>query len=100
MTSDATTPKVDPLTELLDGLPGGISATVAGVPFYQNRSGRAHSDLPGEGDTALGGRKIRVETLSLPLFGAACEVRLSHDVTEQRELEDDLFRRAYFDDLT
>ncbi len=97
MTSDAIR-KGDPLTELLDGLPVGISASVAGVPFYQNRSGQAHAGLSGDG--TLGGRKIKVETLSLPLFGAACEVRLSRDVTEQRELEDDLFKRAYFDDLT
>jgi len=100
MTDDSAAPKVDPLTELLDGLPVGISAAVAGVPFYQNRAGRAHSDLPGTGDSVLGGRKIRIESVSLPLFGAACEVRLSRDVTEQRELEDDLFKRAYFDDLT
>jgi len=100
MTDDSAAPKVDPLTELLDGLPVGISAAVAGVPFYQNRAGRAHSNLPGTGDSVLGGRKIRIESVSLPLFGAACEVRLSRDVTEQRELEDDLFKRAYFDDLT
>ena len=100
MTDDSAAPKVDPLTELLDRLPVGISAAVAGVPFYQNRAGRAHSDLPGTGDSVLGGRKIRIESVSLPLFGAACEVRLSRDVTEQRELEDDLFKRAYFDDLT
>jgi diguanylate cyclase (GGDEF)-like protein len=92
--------KLDPLTELLDGLPVGISAAVAGVPFYQNRMGRAHAELATDGDDVLGGRKIRVETVSMPLLGAACEVRLSRDVTEQRELEDDLFKRAYFDDLT
>jgi diguanylate cyclase (GGDEF)-like protein len=100
MTDSPTTPKADPLTELLDSLPVGISATVAGVPFYQNRMGEAHSGLPENVDAVLGGRKIRTEKLSLPLFGAACEVRLSRDVTQQRELEDDLFKRAYFDDLT
>ena len=100
MTSDPTAPRVDPLTELLDGLPVGISAAVAGVPFYQNQTGRAHADLSSDGDAVIGGRKIRVEKLSIPLLGAACEVRISHDVTAQRELEDDLFKRAYFDDLT
>jgi len=97
---DATPPGTDPLTELLDGLPVGISATVAGVPFYQNRAGQAHSALSEPGDAVLDGRKIQLEKLFLPLFGAACEVRLSRDVTEQRALEDDLFKRAYFDDLT
>jgi diguanylate cyclase (GGDEF)-like protein len=100
VSNDPTSPRVDPLTELLDGLPVGISAAVAGVPFYQNKMGRAHSDLPSEGDVVLGGKKIRVEQLSLALLGAACEVRLSRDVTDQRDLEDDLFKRAYFDDLT
>jgi diguanylate cyclase (GGDEF)-like protein len=100
MSTDPATDKVDPLTELLDGLPVGISASVAGVNFYQNRMGQAHAELSTEGDVALGGRKIRVETVAMPLLGAAAEVRLSRDVTEQRDLEDDLFRRAYFDDLT
>lgn len=100
MNDDVVAERTDPLTELLDGLPVGISATVAGVPFYQNRTGRAHSDLSGTGDAIIGGRKIHIESLSLPLFGAACEVRLSRDVTDQRELEDDLFKRAYLDNLT
>lgn len=100
MSTDPATDRVDPLTELLDGLPVGISAAVAGVPFYQNRMGQAHAELATEGDVDFGGRRVRVETLSMPLLGAACEVRLSRDVTEQRDLEDNLFRRAYFDDLT
>lgn len=90
----------DPLTEMLDSLPVGISASVAGVPFFQNKTGQAHAEVSTEGDVIVGGRKIRVEELSLSLFGAACQVRLSRDVTEQRDLEDDLFRRAYVDDLT
>lgn len=100
MTNKATHPAADPLTDLLDSLPVGISASVAGVPFFQNKTGQAHAGVSIDGDVVLGGRKIRVEELSLSLFGAACQVRLSRDVTEQRELEDDLFRRAYIDDLT
>ena len=80
--------KTDPLTELLDSLPIGISAKVAGVPFYQNRLGMAHGDLTGHGDVPLDGRTIKIEELTLNLFDADCEVRLSRDVTEQRELED------------
>jgi diguanylate cyclase (GGDEF)-like protein len=100
MSTDPATGKVDPLTELLDALPVGISAAVGGVPFYQNRAGRAHSELPTDHDVLVGDRKIRVEPMSLSLLGAACEVRLSRDVTEQRELEDSLFKRAYLDTLT
>jgi diguanylate cyclase (GGDEF)-like protein len=92
--------KTDPLTELLDSLPIGISAEVAGVTFYQNQLGREHHGLAGSGDIALGERKIKVEALRLNLFDADCDVRLSRDVTDQRELEDKLFRRAYFDELT
>lgn len=100
MSQDPATGKVDPLTELLDGLPVGISAEVAGVPFYQNRLGRAHADLSTGADVAFGGKTARVDMLGMPLLGAACEVRLSRDVTDQRELEDSLFKRAYFDELT
>ena len=82
MSTDPALPKADPLTELLDVLPVGISAAVAGVSFFQNRRGRAHAELPADRDTVLGDRKIRVETLALNLMGAACEVRLSRDVTD------------------
>jgi diguanylate cyclase (GGDEF)-like protein len=97
---DVSSGKTDPLTELLDSLPIGISAKVAGVTFYQNRLGVAHGDLAGSGDVLQDDRTIKVEKLTLNLFDADCEVRLSRDVTEQRELEDKLFRRAYFDELT
>ena len=100
MTPDPATGKVDPLTELLDALPVGITAAVAGIAFYQNQAGRDHAELPTNRDVAVGDRKIRVETLALSLLGAACEVRLSRDVTDQRELEDTLFKRAYLDTLT
>ena len=48
----------------------------------------------------LGERTIKVEELKLKLFDADCDVRLTRDVTDQRELEDKLFHRAYFDELT
>ncbi|MDO8360791.1 MAG: GGDEF domain-containing protein, partial [Devosia sp.] len=90
------------LLELLDGLPVGIAVARSGVPVYANAAGLAHAALPaGAGDAATtDGRTLRVEQLTLPVAGAPLEVRLSTDVTEQRRLEDDLYRRAYFDGLT
>ena len=87
--------KTDPLTELLDSLPIGISAKVAGVTFYQNRLGVEHTDLAGSGDVPLGERTIKVEELKLKLFDADCDVRLTRDVTDQRELEDKLDPRRF-----
>ena len=94
--------KTDALIEMLDALPVGITAVAAsGAALYANRAGSAHAALPaGQRVREINGRTIRVEQFRLPIDGETCEVRLSFDVTEQRRLEDDLFRRAYFDDLT
>ncbi|HHY49813.1 MAG TPA: EAL domain-containing protein, partial [Alphaproteobacteria bacterium] len=56
---------------------------------------------PAERDVVIDGRTLRREVLSLPLpGGSTCDVVLAVDVTGQTELENDLFRRAYFDELT
>src|SRR5262245_13477107 len=95
-----STDKPDPLIELLDALPLGISARAGGVPFYQNRAGGEHAAIaPQPGDTSVAGRTINVEEVAVSLLGANVDVRLSRDVTAQRELENELFKRAYFDDL-
>src|SRR5205809_632941 len=97
----ATDRPTDTLTQLLDGIPVGIAATRSGLPLYANAAGLAHAGVPaGAIETLAGGRVIRVDTVSLPIDGTAHEVRLSYDITEQRQLEDELLQRAYFDALT
>ncbi len=89
------------LLDVLDGIPVGIAAASQNISIYANRQGLAHAALPaGQRDAALAGRTIDVQQFSLSIGGVPHQVRLSLDVTEQRALEDDLFRRAYFDDLT
>lgn len=97
-----TADKTEKLLAIFDALPVGISAKDgAGTPVYCNRAGQAHSGLPDEGNAVeVGERTIRVDRLSLPLHPENLQLCLSYDITEQRKLEDDLFKRAYFDILT
>jgi diguanylate cyclase (GGDEF)-like protein len=90
----------DTLTQLLDGIPVGIAAARSGAAVFSNAAGRAHAGVSPGSVEAVSGRTIRVETISVPIGGTPHEVRLSFDITEQRQLEDDLLRRAYFDALT
>jgi diguanylate cyclase (GGDEF)-like protein len=45
-------------------------------------------------------RTIEISRHSMAAEGASFEVATSRDVTDQLQLEDELFRRAYFDELT
>lgn len=82
------------LLDVLDALPIGIAIMgSAGEAIYANKAGVAHA----ADDT---GQAIHIEKLTMAAGGGVCDVQLSYDVSEQRQLEDDLFRRAYFDDLT
>lgn len=86
--------KAEALLDVLEALPVGIAITSAsGESLYANKAGVAH----GADDT---GQAIRIDRLKIRAGGELCEVHLSYDVSEQRQLEDDLFRRAYFDDVT
>lgn len=91
------------LIDLLDRLPLGISARDAGGGLiYANRLGaRLSTSEPADRDVVVDGHTMRRRHLSLPLGGAEpCDVTLTLDVTEQVELENSLFQRAYYDELT
>ena len=86
--------RAEALLDVLDALPIGLSiASSDGEPIFANKAGVAHSN----DETGLA---IHIESLTINGGGELCDVKLSYDVSEQRKLEDDLFRRAYFDDLT
>src|SRR5215203_706684 len=92
--SPNTPDTAEALLDVLEALPVGITiSSAAGVPIYANKTGAMHA----ADDT---GRAIHIEALTIIGGGEPCDVRVSYDVSEQRQLEDDLFRRAYFDDLT
>lgn len=97
-----TAEKTEKLLAIFDALPVGISAKdSAGAPLYSNKAGQTHSSLPQEGNAVeIAGRTIRIDRFSLPLHSEDLQLCLSYDITEQRQLEDDLFKRAYFDILT
>lgn len=89
------------LLEVLDRLPVGITASSQDLQIYSNRQGGTHAAmLASQGGAAASTHAINEQTLSLSIGGITHDVRLTLDVSEQRALEDDLFRRAYFDGLT
>lgn len=84
----------DLVLDIVEALPVGIAvAATDGTPLYSNRAGVAH----GADDTM---QAIRIDRVTMTAGGRLCDVTLSYDVSEQRQLEDDLFRRAYFDAVT
>lgn len=99
MTSADDTEK---LLAIFDALPIGITATNgAGTPVYSNKAGAAHASLPDDKTTTeIDGRTVRIDRLSVPARNEEYQLQLTYDITEQRHLEDDLFKRAYFDILT
>lgn len=99
MTSVDNTEK---LLAIFDALPIGITATnCAGTPVYSNKAGAAQAGLQVDKTTAeIDGRTVRIDRLSLATQNEEYQLCLSYDITEQRQLEDDLFKRAYFDILT
>ncbi|PZN94047.1 MAG: diguanylate cyclase [Hyphomicrobiales bacterium] len=89
------------LLAVLDEIPIGISASSQDGPIYENRQAKAHALLAAGSDKiAEFNPTISEQQLSLSIGGIAHQVSFSLDVTKQRALEDDLFRRAYFDGLT
>ena len=89
------------LRAVVDGLPFGLSvAQPDGAPVYANRVATRHG-LPGFDPSPVNdGLPLDVDISRLAVDGQDYIVRLSREVTEQRRLEDALFRKAYFDDLT
>lgn len=89
------------LLEVLDGIPIGIAASSQDMPIYANRQAMAHAlSTCGQRGAAGSDDAISEQQLSLSIGGVPHQIRLTLDVAEQRALEDDLFRRAYFDGLT
>jgi diguanylate cyclase (GGDEF)-like protein len=85
-----------------------------GAPLYANeaavrhgadrapatREAGADQGPPQRSQTKLGERTIEISRRAIVVEGVHFEVATSADMTEQAHLEDELFRRAYFDDLT
>ncbi|WP_156815931.1 putative bifunctional diguanylate cyclase/phosphodiesterase [Ahrensia kielensis] len=92
----------DELHTLVDELPIGITAvSTSGLFNYTNKAGVVHSGLPADQEIVeLEGRVLQIAQVTVPIGADECHVKLSYDITEQRQLEDDLYRRAYFDELT
>ncbi|WP_420413503.1 putative bifunctional diguanylate cyclase/phosphodiesterase [Roseibium sp.] len=92
----------DPLVRVIDELPVGIAAvSKSGLVDYANPIGAAHAGFPADQDIIeTDGRVFQVAQINVPMGPEVCHVRLSTDITEQRQLEDDLFQRAFYDDLT
>jgi diguanylate cyclase (GGDEF)-like protein len=98
--------------EIVRALPLGIAiARADGGRLYANHAALAHGAdrwRPDDGDrgeaavrrSEIGGRVIEIAQRTVLLGGARYEVATSTDVTERSRLEDELFRHAYFDDLT
>ena len=86
---------------IVDELPFGLSITTPeGDPIYANGAATRHGlDRPTP-PSRSDGLSIDVGTSRHAIEGRDYLVRLSRDVTEQRSLEDTLFRKAYFDELT
>ena len=84
-----------------DALPVGLSiAWPDGRTIYANATAGKHgiARCPAADDDR--GVAVAVETSRVVVEGQDYVVRLSRDVTQERSLEDRLFRKAYFDDLT
>lgn len=92
----------DAFIRIIDDLPVGIAAaTKSGRLSYANKLGLAHLDsADGQEIIEADGRIIQIAKVAITLESEVCDVRLFTDVTQQRQLEDDLFRHAYFDNLT
>lgn len=101
---NADTPALPPRdaagSHLLDALlkcaPFGLKVTrPQGETLYANNALAEMADTADEE-----GRRFRVRTFSAAVGGADYDVSLTVDDTEQARIEEDLVRRAYFDELT
>jgi diguanylate cyclase (GGDEF)-like protein len=108
------------IEEIIRAMPLGIAIRTAdGTPFYANAAARDHAAHQSRADdlsVALPGgenpgwiartrrrfseRTVEINRHAVVVRGEHYDVATSADVTDQMLLEDELFRRAYFDDLT
>ncbi len=105
MTNENKTAEIsskETLVKVINELPVGITAvTKSGLVNYTNKLGSTHSEFPADQKIIeANGRIIQVAQITVPVGPEICHVRLSTDITEQRQLEDGLFQQAYFDNLT
>ncbi len=103
---DTVPPKTGPaaadltwLQRIVDDLPVGLAVTGPdGRRLYANRTADV---LAAEAEAAeQPSRAVRTTRQAVTVDGLSYDVAVSADATEQQKREDDLFRRAYFDDLT
>ena len=90
-----------------DRLPPADAAGAAPArAFVQAAEGSARSDRNADqpeesrSQTRRAERTFEVVRHAIVVAGASYDVATSADVTDQVQMQDDLFRRAYFDDLT
>jgi diguanylate cyclase (GGDEF)-like protein len=94
-------PDSQTVADALDQLPVGISVIQNGRQVFANQLGATRAHAAGSRDIVVDGRTLRRQQFTLTLGdGKTCDVVLVLDVTDQLELENNLFRRAYFDELT
>lgn len=87
------------LRRIVDDLPVGMAVTGSdGCRLYANRAADAFATANDRAAASRG--PVRTVRHAVTLDGLVYDVAVSADATEQQKVEDDLFRRAYFDDLT
>ncbi|TPN44841.1 MULTISPECIES: EAL domain-containing protein [unclassified Mesorhizobium] len=94
--------KQPPLADILQAAPFGLTVlSQAGDIVYANRAGTiAAGNITPAKDLIVDGRVIRTLRFDVADQEAPLTVALSLDVTDQCELENDLFQQAFFDELT
>ncbi len=84
------------LRRIVDDLPVGVAVSGPdGQTLYANRAAEALAPASGPAPGA-----VRVLRRAVAVGSHAYDVAVTADATEERKREDELFRRAYFDDLT
>ena len=91
--------RADLVSRVLDGLPLGLAIhdRATGTSLYANAAALAYARVTGAGDTSPA-----VETARhvVALEGRSYDVLTLTDATERNRVEDELAKRAFFDDLT
>ena len=104
---EARPPELEPsvLRAALAALPIAIEvfARGGGDRVFANpaAAGRAQTPAGAEREEAvLDGRAVLIQRREFSVEGRAYRVSAATDIDDQRRLQDELFRRAYFDELT
>jgi diguanylate cyclase (GGDEF)-like protein len=92
------------LRAALEALPTAIEIFAReGERVFANPAARNRADEPGGGEREQAireGRAVLIERREFSADGRAYRVSAATDIDDQRRLQDELFQRAYFDELT